>query len=95
MVRELIFLLSAASAFASSVQLLTSLPNSVVSKAIQLDAAGNIYLAKSLTPQNQQSSHATYINGTAFTTITGIAIDSSFTLSGIQLVVHKPSYTNL
>ena len=58
MVRDLIFIFSAASipTLASSVQLLSSLPIGAVSKAIQLDAAGNIYLAGSLTPQNPQSS---------------------------------------
>jgi uncharacterized protein (TIGR03437 family) len=57
MVRELVLLLSATSipGLASNVQLLPPLPNAAVSKAIQLDAAGNIYVAGSLTPQHPQS----------------------------------------
>jgi len=39
--------------------LLSSLPNGAVSKAIQLDPAGNIYLAGSLTPPNPQRSQDT------------------------------------
>jgi uncharacterized protein (TIGR03437 family) len=56
MVRELVLLLSTTSipTFAGTVQLLASLPNAAVSRAMQLDAAGNIYLAGSLTPQKPQ-----------------------------------------
>src|SRR6266853_174727 len=46
--------LTAAQLFGGNVQLLSSLPNAAVSKAMQLDAAGNIYLA-GLTPQNPQA----------------------------------------
>lgn len=61
MVRVLALLLSATcmTAFGGNVQWLTSLPNAAVSKAIQLDATGNIYLAGSVTPQNPQSSQDT------------------------------------
>ncbi len=54
MVRALIFLLTGASIpmFAGNVRLLSSLPNGAVSRAMQVDAAGNIYLTGSLTPQN-------------------------------------------
>ena len=54
MMRVLAILLSLTSIpiFASKVQLLSSMPNAAVSRALQLDAAGNIYLAGSLTPQN-------------------------------------------
>jgi len=45
--------------FGGGVQLLTLLPNAAVSRAIQLDSAGNIYVAGSLTPQNPQSSQDT------------------------------------
>ena len=38
-----------------NVQLLSSLPNGAVTKAMQLDPAGNIYIAGSLAPQNPQS----------------------------------------
>jgi hypothetical protein len=57
MLRELALLLSATSipAWAGSVQLLPSLPNAAVSKAIQVDAAGNLYVAGSMTPQHPQS----------------------------------------
>jgi uncharacterized protein (TIGR03437 family) len=51
--------LTALPIFAANVQLLTSLPNSAVSKAMQLDASGNIYIAGSLTPQTPQSSQDT------------------------------------
>jgi len=58
--RELV-LLSTTSllALASNVQLLSSLPNGAVSSAITLDAAGNIYLAGSVTPQNPTNSQDT------------------------------------
>lgn len=61
MLRVLILFISltALPMFGGSVQLLTLLPNAAVSKAIQLDPAGNIYLAGSLTPQNPQSSQDT------------------------------------
>ena len=61
MVRALIFLFSAASipTFAGNVKLLSSLPNGVVSRAMQLDAAGTIYLTGSLTPQNPKDSQDT------------------------------------
>ncbi len=61
MVRDLVLLLSATSLpmLAGTVQLLASLPNGAVSRAIQLDAAGNIYLAGSLTPQNPKDSQDT------------------------------------
>ena len=61
MVRELIFLVFAASipTFAGNVTLLSSLPNGAVSRAMQIDAAGNIYLAGSLTPQNPKDSQDT------------------------------------
>jgi uncharacterized protein (TIGR03437 family) len=54
MVRELIFLLSAASLpmLAGTVTLISSLPAGAVSRAMQIDAAGNLYLTGSLTPQN-------------------------------------------
>jgi uncharacterized protein (TIGR03437 family) len=54
MLRELIFLISAASlpTFAGTVTLLSSLPNGAVSRALQIDGGGNIYLTGSLTPQN-------------------------------------------
>src|SRR5580658_8698791 len=60
MLRELVLLLSASpiAAFASNVQLLTSLPDAAVSTAMQLDAAGNIYLAGSLTNGSQDTSDA-------------------------------------
>ncbi len=48
-------LLGAGSALGSSVQLLSSLPNGAVSKGVQLDAAGNIYLAGYITPQAPKS----------------------------------------
>ena len=41
--------------FGANVQLLSSLPNGAVSRAIQLDPAGNIYLAGYLAPQNPKS----------------------------------------
>jgi uncharacterized protein (TIGR03437 family) len=61
MVRELIFLVFAASipTFAGNVKLLSSLPNGAVSRAMQIDAAGNIYLAGSFTPQNPKDSQDT------------------------------------
>jgi uncharacterized protein (TIGR03437 family) len=61
MTRALLFLLSAAClpTFAGSVQLLPPLPNAASSNAIQLDAAGNIYVAGSVAPQNPQSSQDT------------------------------------
>jgi hypothetical protein len=61
MVRELIFLVSAVSisTFAGNVKLLASLPSGAVSRAMQLDAAGNIYLTGSLTPQNPKDSQDT------------------------------------
>jgi uncharacterized protein (TIGR03437 family) len=60
MLRELVLLLSASSigAFASNVQLLTSLPDAAVSTAMQLDAAGNIYLAGSVPNDSQDTSDA-------------------------------------
>ena len=42
--------LTAVPMFAGNVQLLSQLPNAAVSKAIQLDAAGNIYVAGSFAP---------------------------------------------
>jgi hypothetical protein len=55
----LFIFLTAIPVFGGSVQLLSSLPNGAVSKAIQLDPAGNIYLAGSLTPPNPQRSQDT------------------------------------
>ena len=57
MVRELVILLSATClpAFAGKVQLLSSLPGGAVSTAIELDAAGNIYLAGTVPPQSPVS----------------------------------------
>jgi uncharacterized protein (TIGR03437 family) len=46
-------------AFAGTVQVLSTLPNAAVSKAIQLDTAGNIYLAGSFAPPKPQSSQDT------------------------------------
>ncbi len=45
--------LTALPMFGSNVQLLTSLPNAALSKAMQLDAAGNIYVAGSFTPASK------------------------------------------
>jgi hypothetical protein len=61
MVRALIFLFSAASipTFAGNVKLLSSLPSGAVSRAMQIDAAGNIYLAGSFTPPNPKDSQDT------------------------------------
>ncbi|SPF34668.1 exported hypothetical protein [Candidatus Sulfopaludibacter sp. SbA4] len=61
MVRELIILFSAASipALAGNVKLLSSLPSGAVSRAIEIDAAGNIYLTGSLTPRNPKDSQDT------------------------------------
>jgi uncharacterized protein (TIGR03437 family) len=55
------FLFTAASipTFAGNVKLLSSLPNSAVSRAMQVDAAGNIYLTGSLTPRNPKDSQDT------------------------------------
>src|ERR1700687_4696119 len=52
MLRVLAFFVSvtAFSVFGGNVQLLSQLPNAAVSKAIQLDAAGNIYVAGSFKP---------------------------------------------
>jgi len=61
MMRELIFLFSVASisTFAGNVKLLVSLPGGAVSQAMQLDAAGNIYLTGSVTPQNPKDAQDT------------------------------------
>jgi len=45
--------------FGSNVQLLPSLPNGAVSKALQVDATGNIYVAGFLTPQTPKSQNDT------------------------------------
>jgi uncharacterized protein (TIGR03437 family) len=61
MIRGLVLFVSVSAlpVFGSNAQLLSSLPNGVVSTAIRLDAAGNIYVAGSLTPPNPQSSQDT------------------------------------
>src|ERR1700677_774729 len=51
--------LAALPMFGGTVQLLSSLPDGAVSRAMQLDPAGNIYIAGSLTPQNPQNSQDT------------------------------------
>src|SRR6266849_5627145 len=63
MSRGLILFLSLAALpmFASNVQLLSSLPNGAVSNAIQLDAAGNIYVAGSVTPANIHDSADAFV----------------------------------
>jgi uncharacterized protein (TIGR03437 family) len=50
-------LLGAGSALGSNVQLLSPLPNGAVSKSVQLDAAGDIYMAGYITPQAPKSSN--------------------------------------
>ena len=45
-------------AFAANVQLFTSLPNGATTNVIQLDSAGNIYLAGSYLPPNPQFTNA-------------------------------------
>jgi uncharacterized protein (TIGR03437 family) len=92
MVRAAILLLSAAClpAFAGSVTLFTSLPNAAVSKAIQLDAAGNIYLAGTIpSPSLHDPSDAFVAKLSAdgskvlyFTTISGSSGDNA---AGIAL----------
>jgi uncharacterized protein (TIGR03437 family) len=86
MLRELVLLLSASSiaAFASNVQLLTSLPDGAVSTAMQLDAAGNIYLAGSLANDSQDTFDAFVAKVSAdgstvlyFTVLGGIVPDSA------------------
>ncbi len=51
--------LTALPIFGAKVQLLSSLPGAALSKAMQLDSEGDIYLAGSLTPQKPQSSQDT------------------------------------
>jgi hypothetical protein len=53
MVRGLVFFVSLTPMFAGNVQLLSLLPNAAVSMAMQLDAAGDIYLAGSFTPASK------------------------------------------
>jgi uncharacterized protein (TIGR03437 family) len=63
MFRALIFFacLTAVQMFAGNVQLLTSLPNNAVSKAIQSDAAGNIYLAGSFAPASTNDTSDAFV----------------------------------
>ena len=58
MLRVLILFLSL-TALPMFIQFLAELPSGAVSKAMQLDTAGNIYIAGSLTPPNPQSSQDT------------------------------------
>jgi uncharacterized protein (TIGR03437 family) len=61
MLRALVFLMSlgAVPVFGGNVQLLSSLPHGAVSETLQLDAAGNIYVAGYLTPQAPKSQNDT------------------------------------
>jgi len=54
-----LFVVSALSAFAGNVQTLAALPKGTTARAIQLDTAGNIYVAGVLTPGNPKSANDT------------------------------------
>jgi uncharacterized protein (TIGR03437 family) len=57
--RFLLLALTSITAFASTAQLIATLPNAASSKAVQLDAVGNIYLAGSFPPPKPQVSQDT------------------------------------
>lgn len=72
-------------AFAGNVQLLATLPNHATSRAMQLDASGNIFLAGSFTPQNPTDPSDAFVAKVSadgskvlyFTPLSGISSDTA------------------